>query len=63
MKAQFLMSMYLGDTELNIHGDADQIEEIYIAGTDHEVSEMIYALNQEAFKKQFKEALYYSRTY
>lgn len=60
-KATYLLSMTLGDTNLNIHGDADQIEEIYIAGTDHEISELIHALNWDKFKDQFNEVLYYSK--
>lgn len=60
-KAPYLLTMFLGDTELDIHGDADQIEEIYIAGTDHEISELIHALSWDKFKEQFKEVLYYSQ--
>jgi hypothetical protein len=60
-KAPYLLSMYLGDTYLDIHGDADQIEGVYIAGTDHEISELIHALNWDKFKEQFKEVLYYSK--
>jgi hypothetical protein len=59
MKAQFLMSMYLGDTKLDIHGSVDQIEEIYIADTDHEISELIHALNWKEFKERFNEIYAY----
>ena len=58
MKATYLLSMYLGDTYLDVHGDPDQIEDIYIHDTDISVFEMVHALNWVEFKKKFKEAYY-----
>jgi hypothetical protein len=63
MKATYLLTMCIGDTDIDVHGSDDQVEEIYVSGTDHEISELIYALNPEQFKSKFKESLYYSRTY
>lgn len=63
MKATYLLTMCIGDTDIDVHGSDEQVEEIYIAGTDHEISELIYALNPEEFKKKFKKSFYYSRTY
>lgn len=63
MKATYLLTMCIGDTDIDVHGNDEQIEEIYISGTDHEISELIYTLNLEEFKKKFKESFYYSRTY
>ena len=60
-KPPYLLTMTLGDTSLDIHGDADQIESVFIAGTDHEISELIHSLNWDKFKEQFKEVLYYSK--
>ena len=57
MKSNYLLSMYLGDTYLDIHGSPEQVEEIYISGTDHEISEMIHSLNWGSFISKFKEAL------
>ena len=58
MKATYLLSMYLGDSCLDVHGSPDQIEEIYIHNTDIEIFELIHALNWDEFKKRFNEALY-----
>jgi hypothetical protein len=61
-KAKYILTMCLGDTDLDIHGSADQVEEIYISETDCEISEMIHALNWEEFISIFKENLYYLGT-
>ena len=57
-KAQFMVTMTLGDTDLDVHGDPDQIEEIYIHGTDIEIFELIHSLNWNEFKSKFHEAMY-----
>jgi hypothetical protein len=57
-KAQFMVTMTLGDTDLDIHGSPDQIEEIYIHNTDIEIFELIHALNWDEFKSRFYEAMY-----
>jgi hypothetical protein len=57
-KAQFMVTMTLGDTDLDIHGCLDQIEEIYIHDTDIEIFELVHALNWDEFKKRFNEAMY-----
>lgn len=57
-KAQFMVTMTLGDTDLDIHGSPDQIEEIYIHNTDIEISELIHTLNWSEFKVKFHEAMY-----
>ena len=63
MKATYILTMNLGDTEIDVHGNDDQVEEIYISGTDHEISELIHALNWQSFKELFKEHLHYSRAF
>jgi hypothetical protein len=57
-KAQFMVTMTLGDTDLDIHGSPDQIEEIYIHNTDIEMFELIHTLNWDGFKAKFYEAIY-----
>ena len=63
MKATYLLTMCLGDTEIDVHVSDDQVEEIYISGTDHEISELIYALNKTGFEKAYKEYAYYAKAY
>ena len=63
MKATYLLTMCLGDTDIDVHGSDEQVEEIYVSGTDHEISELIYALDSEKFKVCFDAALYNLRTY
>ena len=53
-----MVTMTLGDTDLDIHGSPDQIEEIYIHNTDIEMFELIHALNWDVFKAKFHEAMY-----
>jgi hypothetical protein len=57
-KAQFMVTMTLGDTDLDIHGSPDQIEEIYIHNTDIEIFELIHSLNWYEFKEKFNEVMY-----
>ena len=57
-KATFIVTMTLGDTDLDIHGSPNQVEEIYIHGTDVEIFELVHALNWNEFKKHFNEAIY-----
>ena len=61
MKAPYILTMCLGDTYIDVHGDYDQIEEIYIADTDHEIYELVHSLNWDKFKDSFKENYYYSQ--
>jgi hypothetical protein len=60
-KAKFILTMYLGDTKLDVHGSYEQIEEIYLSGTDYEISELIHSLNWDKFEDQFKEVYFYSQ--
>ena len=58
-KAPYMGQIYLGDTLLDIHGGGrNEIEEIYIANTDIEISEMIHALDYDQFKKSADQSLY-----
>lgn len=63
MKEPYLLTMCIGDTDVDVHGCCEQVESVYISGTDHEISELIYSLNADKFRKKFLEALYSSRTY
>jgi hypothetical protein len=57
-KAPFLLTMCLGDTYLDVHGNTEQIEEVYIHDTDIEIFELLHALNWDKFKEIFNEAVY-----
>ena len=58
-KATYMGQIYIGDTLVDIHGSGrNEIEEIYIADTDIEISELIHALNYEQFKKHADKSLY-----
>lgn len=48
-KAPFIGSSYEGDTLLDIHGYDNEFEEIYISGTDINVTEMIHSLTAKSF--------------
>ena len=50
-KGPFIGSAYEGDTLLDIHGHDGYFEEIYIAGTDIDVTEMIHSLTNISFDK------------
>ena len=50
-KGPFIGSAYEGDTLLDIHGYDGYFEEIYIAGTDINVTEMIHSLTKTSFDK------------
>jgi hypothetical protein len=68
MRKNYLFSMWLGDTYLDIHGSADpdepslghiggiDIEDVFICDTKTSVLEMIHALNFDEFVKQAEEA-------
>ena len=68
MKRNYLFSMWLGDTYLDIHGSADpdepslghqggiDIEDVFICDTKTSVWEMIQALDVNEFIKQAEEA-------
>ena len=59
-KTPFLTQIYIGDTLIDVHGyGRKQIEEVYIANTDIEISEMIHSLNWDEFEKKADEAIYY----
>jgi len=57
-KAPFMLSMYIGDTLLDVHGVPEQVDEIYIHDTDIDVTEMMHSLNWDKFEEKFKDALY-----
>jgi hypothetical protein len=57
-KATYMLTMYLGDTLVDVHGCIDQIEEIYIHDTDIEIFELINALDWDVFKAMVREAIY-----
>jgi hypothetical protein len=57
-KATFMVTMCIGDTYLDVHGDPDQIEEIYIHDTNIDVFELVYSLNSDKFRAKFHEAMY-----
>ena len=65
MKSNYLTTMYIGDTKIDVHGsNRHYIEEIYISGTDVEISEMIHSLvGWDKFKKLADEAIYEDRKY
>jgi len=50
-KAPYIGSAYEGNTLLDIHGYDGYFEEIYIADTDIDVTEMIYSLTKISFDK------------
>ena len=50
-KGPYIGSAYEGDTLLDIHGEDNCFEEIYIANTDIDVTEMIYSLTRISFDK------------
>jgi len=50
-KSLFIGSAYEGNTLLDIHGYDGYFEEIYIAGTDIDVTEMIHSLTRISFDK------------
>ena len=66
--SNFLMSMYCGDTLLDVYGYVDKdepsvghvggidIEDVCIADTEISVWEMIHALNFDKFDKQAQES-------
>jgi len=66
--SNFLMSMYCGDTLLDVYGYVDKdepsvghvggidIEDVCIADTDISVWEMIHALDFDKFDKQAQES-------
>jgi len=66
--SNFLMSMYCGDTLLDVYGYVDRdepsvghvggidIEDVCIADTDISVWEMIHALDFDKFDKQAQES-------
>jgi len=67
MSNNYLFSMYVGDTYLDIHGSAEpdepslghsgslDIEDVFICDTKTSVLEMIHALNFNEFVKQAEE--------
>lgn len=57
-KAPFMVTMCLGDTYLDVHGNTEQIEEVYIHDTDIDVTEMLHTLNWDKFETRFEEAMY-----
>jgi hypothetical protein len=68
MKKNYLFSMWLGDTYLDIHGSAGpdepslghiggiDIEDVFVCDTKTSVLEMIHALNFDEFVKKAEEA-------
>lgn len=50
-KGPYIGSAYEGDTLLDIHGHDNCFEEIYIADTDIDVTEMIHSLTKISFDK------------
>ena len=50
-KGPYIGSAYEGDTLLDIHGYDGYFEEIYIADTDIDVTEMIHSLTKISFDK------------
>ena len=68
MRKNYLFSMWLGDTYLDIHGSAEpdepslghsgclDIEDVFVCDTKTSVLEMIHALNFDEFVKQAEEA-------
>ena len=50
-KSPYIGCAYEGDTLLDIHGYDGYFEEIYISGTDINVTEMIHSLTTISFDK------------
>jgi len=54
--------LYIGDTQVDIHGYDNQVEEIYISNTDINITELIHELNWDKFEKDADYAAYCYRT-
>jgi hypothetical protein len=61
-KSPYIGHLYVGDTMVDIHGYDGQVEEVYIANTDINITELIHELNWDKFEKNADHAAYCYRT-
>lgn len=62
-KSPYLGSLYIGNTAVDIHGYDKQVEEVYIADTDIDITELINELNWDKFQKDADYAAYCFRNH